>query len=75
MARPTLPTGANHVWCYDFFFDGCANGQHLKCLTVVDEYTRECLAIDVAGTIRSERVIEVLARLVAAHGSPRCPWP
>jgi putative transposase len=71
MARPTPPTGANHVWCYDFVFDGCANGQHLKCLTVVDEYTRECLAIDVAGTIRSERVIEVLARLVAAHGAPR----
>ena len=71
MARPTPPTGANHVWCYDFVFDRCANGQHLKCLTVVDEYTRECLAIDVAGTIRSERVIEVLARLVAAHGAPR----
>ncbi len=41
------PTGANQVWAYDFVFDACANGQQLKCLTVVDEFTRECLAIDV----------------------------
>ena len=69
-ARPTPPTGANHVWCYDFVFDACANGQALKCLTVVDEFTRECLAIDVAGSIRSERVIEVLGRLITVHGAP-----
>src|SRR5690606_29644988 len=49
----------------------CANGQQLKCLTVVDEYSRECLAIDVAGSIRSGRVIEVLSKLVSVHGSPR----
>jgi putative transposase len=53
-------------------FDACANGQQLKCLTVVDEYTRECLAIDVAGGIRSARVIEVLCRLVSVHGAPKC---
>jgi len=45
--------------------------QTLKCLTVIDEYTRECLAIDVAGSIRSTRVIEVLARLVSVHGAPQ----
>jgi putative transposase len=38
---------------------------------VVDEYTRECLAIDVAGSIRSHRVIEVLGRLISMHGAPR----
>ena len=43
----------------------------LKCLTIVDEWTRECLAIDVAGGIRSGRVIEVLSRLVSLHGTPR----
>ena len=59
------------MWAYDFVFDACANGQQLKCLTVVDEYTRECLAIDVAGSIRSGRVIEVLAKLVSVHGAPR----
>jgi putative transposase len=39
----------NHVWAYDFVLDTCANGQTLKCLTIVDEWSRECLAIDVAG--------------------------
>jgi putative transposase len=68
---PEPPASANHVWAYDFVFDACANGQQLKCLTVVDEYTRECLAIDVAGSIRSRRVIEVLARLISIHGAPR----
>jgi len=69
--RPLPATGAGQMWAYDFVFDACANGQQLKCLTVVDEFTRECLAIDVAGSIRSGRVIEVLSRLVSVHGSPR----
>jgi putative transposase len=60
------------VWAYDFVFDRCANGQQLKCLTVVDEWTRECLAIEVAGTIRSSQVIDVLKRLVSVPGSK---WP
>jgi putative transposase len=46
--RPLAPSMANAVWSYDFVFDACANGQQLKCLKVVDEYTRESLAIDVA---------------------------
>lgn len=71
--RPTVATGANQLWAYDFVFDACANGQQLKCLTVIDEYTREALAIDVAGSIRSPRVIEVLGRLVSVHGAPRAP--
>src|SRR5689334_9317418 len=69
--RPLPATGANQVWAYDFVFDACANGQQLKCLTVIDEFTRECLAIDVAGSIRSGRVIEVLSRLVSTHGAPK----
>jgi putative transposase len=69
--RPLPALGANQVWAYDFVFDACANGQQLKCLTVIDEYTRECLAIDVAGSIRSARVIEVLSKLVSTHGAPR----
>jgi len=52
-------------------FDTCANGQTLKCLTIIDEFTRECLAIDVAGGIRSTLVIEVLTQLVSVHGAPR----
>jgi len=69
--RPQAPTQANQVWAYDFVFDACANGQQLKCLTVVDEYTRECLAIDVAGSIRSGRVIDVLSRLMSERGCPQ----
>ena len=69
--RPLPATAMGYVWAYDFVFDRCANGQQLKCLTVVDEFTHECLAIDVAGSIRSGRVIEVLSRLVSVHGSPK----
>lgn len=68
--RPLPATGPNHVWAYDFVFDTCANGQSLKCLTLIDEFTRECLTIDVAGSIRSARVIEVLSRLVSERGAP-----
>jgi putative transposase len=59
------------VWSYDFVFDACANGQQLKCLPVVDEFTRESLAIDVAGSIRSARVIEVISKLISVRGAPR----
>jgi len=69
--RPVPATGPNQVWAYDFVFDACANGQKLKCLTIIDEWTRESLAIDVAGRLRSRRVIEVLAKLVSVRGAPR----
>jgi len=69
--RPLAPTARNSVWSYDFVYDACANGQKIKCLTVVDEFTRECLAIDVSGAIRSSRVIDVLSRLMRVHGVPR----
>jgi len=69
--RPHAPAMRNSVWSYDFVFDACANGQQLKCLTVVDEFTRESLAIDVAGSIRSKRVIEILGKLISVHGAPR----
>jgi len=68
--RPQAPTGANQVWSYDFVFDWCSNGQKLKCLTVTDEWTKEGLAIEVDGRIRSARVIEVLSRLVSERGAP-----
>ena len=69
--RPQAPLAAEQVWAYDFVFDACANGQQLKCLTVIDEFTRECLAIDVAGSIRTGRVIEVLAQLISLHCAPK----
>ena len=69
--RPSPPAAANHVWSYDFVFDWASNGQQIKCLTVTDEWTKEGLAIDVAGSIRSRRVIEVLRRLVSERGAPK----
>ena len=69
--RPQAPLAAGQVWAYDFVFDACANGQQIKCLNVIDEFTRECLAIDVAGSLRSARVIEVLAQLISHHGAPK----
>jgi transposase InsO family protein len=68
--RPTPATGVNQVWAYDFVFDACANGQQLKCLTLIDEYTREALAIDVQGSLRSGRLIEILSQLISVHGAP-----
>jgi len=70
--RPFWPVDRDAVWCFDFVFDACANPLQLKCLTVVEECTREYLAIDVAGSIRANWVIEVLSRLVGLHGAPRC---
>jgi putative transposase len=69
--RPWTATSANVVWAYDFVFDAAADGQQIKCLTIVDEFTHECFAIDVAGSIRSKRVIDVLSRLISLHGAPR----
>jgi putative transposase len=68
---PNVPVTSNEVWSYDFVFDHAANRQQIKCLTVIDEGTSESLAIDVAGSIRSRRVIDVLARLVAERGAPK----
>lgn len=71
--RPRLLAAgrANEIGAYDFVFDACANGQQLKCLTIIDEYTRESLAIHVAGSICAAQVIEVLSMLVSQHGAPR----
>jgi len=61
----------NHVWSYDFVSDRAANGQKLKILVVVDEYTRECLALEVAASIRSHHLIETLSRLMTLYGRPK----
>jgi transposase InsO family protein len=60
----------NHVWALDFQFDETATHRRLKLLNVVDEYTRECLAIEVARSIDADGVVEVVSRLVAERGAP-----
>ncbi len=63
-------TRPNEVWTYDFVHDWCANGQRLKMLTVVDEFTRESLCIETRTSIKSQAVIAVLNRLVKERGAP-----
>ena len=60
----------NAVWSYDFVHDQLVDGRVLKLLCVVDEYTRECLAIEVGGRLRSQDVILTLSRLMRLYGKP-----
>lgn len=60
----------NHIWAYDFLEDRDAQGTVLRILTVMDEFTREGLAIDVGTSTSAARGIGVLAQLVAVHGAP-----
>ncbi len=64
------PCGPNHVWAYDLVLARTQEGRAFRLLTVIDEYTRECLAIRVARRIRSEEVLELLAELFALRGTP-----
>jgi putative transposase len=59
-----------HIWAYDFLEDALADGTVLRILTVMDEFTREGLALDVALTTSAEWVIGVLTTLIAQHGAP-----
>jgi putative transposase len=60
----------NSVWTYDFVHDRLADKTNLKLLCVLDEHTRECLAIEVARSMSSMTVIQTLARLMRLHGKP-----
>jgi len=64
------PEHRNHVWAYDFIADRTHDGRPLKMLTIVDEFTRECLAIVVARRMKSIDVLQVLADLFIEHGAP-----
>lgn len=60
----------NHVWTYDFVSDQTSDGRPLKLLTMLDEFTRESLAIEVSRSIKSKDVIEVLEYLFMVRGIP-----
>jgi putative transposase len=61
----------DHVWCWDFVFDHTTSGSTLKWLSIVEEYTRECLTLKVDRSITSEDVIDTLAELFAMRSVPR----
>jgi transposase InsO family protein len=62
----------NHVWSYDFVFDQTDDGRQIKCLTVVDEFTREGLAIEIGRSLTAGDVVRILTRLFRVHGRPSC---
>ena len=64
------PCSPNHVWAYDFVQARTHDGRAFRLLTVIDEYTRECLAIQVARQIRSDDVVQLLADLFVLRGPP-----
>jgi putative transposase len=64
------PIAANISWSMDFVPDALADGRKLRCLTVVDDCTRECLAIEVDTSLNGRRVVAVLERLTDLRGRP-----
>ena len=64
------PTHRNHVWSYDFVAERTHDGRPLRLLTVMDEYSRECLAIVVERRLCADDVLECLAGLFVRHGVP-----
>ena len=64
------PAHRDHVWAYDFVAARTHDGRPFRMLTLVDEFTRECLAIDVARQLKSDDVLERLSWLFATRGVP-----
>lgn len=64
------PCWQHHVWSYDFVAERLADGSKIRMLTVIDEYSRECLAIRVARRLKSHDVLDVLSDLFITHGTP-----
>ena len=63
-------THANHVWAWDFIHDRDERGRPLKWLSIVDEFTRECLALEVGRSFKSGDVLDVLRELFIIRGTP-----
>jgi len=64
------PEHKDQVWTWDFVFDRTSNGRALKWFSLVDEYTRECLALEVNRRMTSREIIDVLSDLLAVRGVP-----
>ena len=70
LVHPLRPERRNHVWSYDFVEARIHEGRSLRLLTLIDEFTRECLAIRVARRFNSFHVIENLGECMLSHGVP-----
>ncbi len=65
-----LPSVPNHTWFMDLVMDALSNGRRIKCLTIVDDYTKECLDIPVATGISGYEVVMTLESIAAFRGYP-----
>jgi len=65
------PKYKNHVWSYDFVQDRTHNGKAIRMLTVIDEHSRECLAIETGRKLNSKNVMDVLSQLFIENGTPQ----
>jgi putative transposase len=63
-------TYLNHIWSYDFVMDRTEDGRRLKMMPIVDEYTRECLTVEVERSITAEDVAGTLPSLFRRRGEP-----
>jgi putative transposase len=70
VSRPPV-TAPNEVWSMDFVSDALFDGRRLRALTLIDVFTRECLAIEVAQGIKGEHVADVLGRVALHRGTPQ----
>jgi putative transposase len=61
----------NQSWSMDFVSDGFVDGRRLRCMNIVDDFTKECLAIEVDTSLPGRRVVVVLERLAESRGLPR----
>ena len=68
------PEYANHVWSYDFVEDRTHNGRKYRMLNIIDEFTRECLAIRVSRRLKAVDVIDALTDLFILRGIPACAF-
>lgn len=64
-------TEKNDVWTWDFIHDRTVDGRQLKCLDIIDEYTRECLSLEMGRSFKADDVLDVLSTLMGEHGVPR----
>ena len=64
------PSAVNRSWSMDFVSDGLCDGRRLRCLAIVDDFSRECLVLEVDSSITGKRVVAVLERLADLRGLP-----
>lgn len=70
VAMPCKAEHPNHLWAYDFMEDRTETGRKLRILTIVDEFTRRCIEVEVEHRMNAKFVARTLLRLFALHGTP-----